>query len=110
LLQSPSGTRLGAVSEFLLSGLLNRFDVVLSHDLGNGIRIEKDTELFSKWPAFQESQKDWKSPRAAIDTLMRYLRYCANLARPNQPTRQVGCGIKNATCSPHLRPAASPTT
>jgi hypothetical protein len=96
LLQSPSGTRLGALSEFLLSGLLNRFDVVLSYDLGNGIRIEKGAELFSKWPAFQESQKDWKSPRAAVETLTRYFRYCANLARLNQPTLQVGCVIKNA--------------
>ncbi|HVH89329.1 MAG TPA: ATP-binding protein [Terriglobales bacterium] len=96
LLQSASGTRLGALSEFLLSGLLTRFDVVLSYDLGNGIRIEKGAELFSKWPAFQESQKDWKSPRPAVETLTRYFRYCANLARLNQPAVQVGCIIKNA--------------
>jgi hypothetical protein len=96
LLQTASGARLGALSEFLLSGLLNRFDVVLSYDLGNGIRIEKGGELLSKWPAFQESQKDWKSPRPAVETLTRYFRYCANLARLNQPTMQVGCIIKNA--------------
>jgi hypothetical protein len=97
LLQSAAGTaRLGALSEFLLAALLTRFDVVLSYDLGNGIRIEKGAELFSKWPAFQESQKDWKSPRAAVETLTRYFRYCANLARLNQPTMQVGCIIKNA--------------
>jgi hypothetical protein len=96
LLQTANGTRLGALSEFLLAGLLSRFDVVLSYDLGNGIRIEKGAELFSKWPAFQESQKDWKSPRAAVENLTRYFRYCANLTRLNQPTVQVGCIIKNA--------------
>jgi ATPase family associated with various cellular activities (AAA) len=96
LLQTPSGPRLGPLSEFLLSALLTRFDVVLSYDLGNGIRIEKGAELFSKWPAFQESQKDWKAPRPAIENLTRYFRYCANLARLNQPTVQVGCIIKNA--------------
>ena len=96
LLQTPNGTRLGALSEFLLSGLLTRFDVVLSYDLGNGIRVEKGAELFSKWPAFQESQKDWKSPRPAVENLTRYFRYCANLARLNQPTVQVGCIVKNA--------------
>ncbi len=96
LLQTPNGPRLGALSEFLLAGLLTRFDVVLSYDLGNGIRIEKGAELFSKWPAFQESQKDWKSPRPAVENLTRYFRYCANLARLNQPTVQVGCIIKNA--------------
>ncbi len=96
LLQTPNGTRLGALSEFLLTGLLTRFDVVLSYDLGNGIRVEKGAELFSKWPAFQESQKDWKSPRPAVENLTRYFRYCANLARLNQPTVQVGCIVKNA--------------
>ncbi|HEY1468896.1 MAG TPA: AAA family ATPase [Candidatus Acidoferrum sp.] len=96
LLQTPNGPRLGALSEFLLSGLLNRFDVVLSYDLGNGIRIEKGAELFSKWPAFQESQKDWKAPRPAVESLTRYFRFCANLARLNQPTVQVGCIINNA--------------
>jgi len=96
LLQTPSGPRLGALSEFLLAGLLTRFDVVLSYDLGNGIRVEKGAELFSKWPAFQESQKDWKAPRPAVETLTRYFRYCANLKRLSQPTAQVGCIIKNA--------------
>jgi len=32
--------------------LLRRFDVVLSYDLGNGIRVEKGGEVFSKWPDF----------------------------------------------------------
>jgi len=96
LLQTASGLRLGALSEFLLSALLTRFDVVLSYDLGNGIRIEKGAELFSKWPASQESQKDWKAPRPAVESLTRYFRYCANLKRLNQPTAQVGCIIKNA--------------
>jgi hypothetical protein len=60
------------------------------------IRVERGAELFSKWPYFQESQKDWKAPRAAIETLTRYFRYCANLTRLNQPAIQVGCIIKNA--------------
>ena len=96
LLQTANGSKLGALPEFLISGLLTRFDVVLSYDLGNGIRIEKGAELFSKWPAFQESQKDWKAPRPAIESLTRYFRYCANLTRLSQPTAQVGCIIKNA--------------
>jgi hypothetical protein len=96
LLQTANGIRLGALSEFLLSALLTRFDVVLSYDLGNGIRIEKGAEMFAKWPAFQESQKDWKAPRPAVETLTRYFRFCANLKRLNQPAAQVGGIIKNA--------------
>jgi hypothetical protein len=87
---------LAGLPDFLLGVLLPRFDVVLSYDLGNGIRVERGVELFSKWPYFQESQKDWKAPRAAIETLTRYFRYCANLTRLNQPAIQVGCIIKNA--------------
>jgi hypothetical protein len=92
---SPS-PRLGALSDFLLQALLPRFDVVISYDLGNGIRVDKGADVFSKWPHFQESQRDWKAPRSAIETLTRYFRYCANLTRLNQPAVQVGCIIKNA--------------
>jgi len=91
-----SPVRLGVLTDFLLEALLSRFEVVLSHDLGNGIRVEKGAELFSKWPHFQESQKDWKAPRPAIETLTRYFRYCANLTRLNQPNVQIGCILKNA--------------
>src|SRR5215469_1999371 len=96
VLPDPPAARLGSLSDFLLGGLLARFDVVLSYDLGNGIRVEKGAEAFSKWPHFQESQKDWKSPRPAVETLTRYFRYCANLTRLSQPAVQVGCIIKNA--------------
>jgi SpoVK/Ycf46/Vps4 family AAA+-type ATPase len=95
-LPGPPAPRLGALPDFLLDALLSRFPVVLSYDIGNGIRVEKGAEIFSKWPHFQESQKDWKAPRPAVETLTRYFRYCANLARLNQPTVQVGCIIKNA--------------
>jgi hypothetical protein len=96
VLPTPPTARLGLLPDFLLNVLLARFDVVLSYDLGNGIRIEKGTEAFSKWPHFQESQKDWKAPRPAVETLTRYFRYCANLSRLNQPAVQIGCIIKNA--------------
>jgi hypothetical protein len=96
VLPGPRAAHLGALPDFLLGVLLTRFDVVLSYDLGNGIRVEKGAETFSKWPHFQESQKDWKAPRAAVETLTRYFRYCANLTRLNQPAVQVGCIIKNA--------------
>src|SRR5215469_1654022 len=96
VLPPPPGARLGGLSDFLLGVLLPRFDVVLSYDVGNGIRVDKGAETFSKWPHFQESQKDWKLPLPAIETLTRYFRYCANLTRLNQPAVQVGCIIKNA--------------
>ena len=96
VLPSTPSPRLGALPDFLLGVLLSRFDVVLSYDIGNGIRVEKGADIFSKWPYFQESQKDWKAPRPAVETLTRYFRYCANVTRLNQPAVQVGCIINNA--------------
>ena len=83
VLPGPPAPRLGALPDFLLGGLLSRFDVVLSYDLGNGIRAEKGAETFSKWPHFQESQKDWKAPQPKYQRgwLARYPRLVTNAAR-----------------------------
>src|SRR4051812_19560414 len=67
---------IGTLDDFLLRVLLPRFDVVLSYDLGNGIRIEKGGETFTQWPAFKENQQLPKAPRPAVDTLTHYFRYC----------------------------------
>src|SRR4051794_21568823 len=42
-------SELGSMNDFLLRGLLPRFDVVLSFDLGNGIRVEKGNDIFAAW-------------------------------------------------------------
>jgi len=93
----PSPTpHLGGLTDFLLQVLLPRFDVVLSYDIGNGIRVEKGGEIFSKWPQIKEDPNLPKAPRPAVETLTHYLRYTANLARLNRDRVQVGCIIKSA--------------
>jgi hypothetical protein len=87
---------LGSLTEFLGRVLMPRFDVVLSYDLGNGIRVEKGGDRFSTWPALKEHAELPKAPRAAVETLTRYFRYCANLARLGRPPLQVGCWIRSA--------------
>src|SRR5450432_149364 len=105
----PSGTgltqsaKIGTISDFLVEVLLPSFDVVLSYDLGNGIRIEKGGPVFSQWPAFQERPELPRTPRAAVETLTHYFRYVANLARLKQQVSQVAVMIKNADLVvPHL--------
>lgn len=91
------GDSLGTLQDFLLRALLPRFDVVLSYDLGNGIRIEKGGEVFTGWPAYKENPTLPKAPRPAIETLTHYFRYVANLARlKNQTSVRVACIIKAA--------------
>src|SRR5262244_2437650 len=93
----PSPTpHLGGLVDFLLQVLLPRFDVVLSYDIGNGIRVEKGGDIFSKWPQIKQDPNLPKAPRPAIETLTRYFRYTANLARLNRERTQVGCIIKSA--------------
>src|SRR5262249_6099335 len=95
LIPTPA-ERLGSLSDFFLQVLLPRFDVVLSYDIGNGIRVEKGGEIFSKWPQLQQDPTLPKAPRAAVETLTHYFRYAANLGRLNRERIQVGCVIKAA--------------
>jgi hypothetical protein len=87
---------LATLVEFLCETLLPRFDVVLSYDLGNGIRVERGGETFSKWPQMQRDATLPSAPRAAIEKLTYYFRYVANLARLNRERLQVACVIKSA--------------
>ncbi len=96
LVASAPASRLGSLRDFLLDVLMPRFDVVLSYDLGNGIRVEKGGQVFATWPQLKDGQVLPKSPRAAVETLTHYFRYCANLARLNQKGVQVGCVINGA--------------
>ena len=96
LIPSGSKTRIGTLTDFLLQVLLPRFDVVLSYDLGNGIRVEKGGEVFSKWPQVQKDPNLPQVPRAAIEFLTHYFRYIANLARLNREGRQVACIVRSA--------------
>lgn len=85
---------LGGIRDFLLRVLLPRFDVILSYDLGNGIRIEKGGEIFSQWTGAKESPELPRAPRPAIEFLTRYFRYTANLARLGKPSQQVACYVR----------------
>src|SRR3954469_20196859 len=67
----PLGDRaeLGSLTEFLLRVLLPNFDVVLSYDLGNGVRIEKGFELFAEWPPYKQARAMPPQPRAAVEAM-----------------------------------------
>lgn len=97
LIPSASGLRLGALPEFLTQVLLPRFQVVLSYDVGNGIRVEKGGEIFSKWPLLQQTPELPREPRPAVERLTHYFRYMANMARITRDGGvQVACILRNA--------------
>ncbi|HEY5894309.1 MAG TPA: AAA family ATPase [Chthoniobacterales bacterium] len=96
LIEAEKEQQLGSLTEYFLRTLMQRFDVVLSYDIGNGIRVEKGGDVFARWPTFKESPELPKTPRPAIEFLTRYFRYNANLARLGKPRLQIGCLVKAA--------------
>src|SRR5690242_1196523 len=98
LIPTDTSHRIGSLNEFLIRVLLASFDVVLSYDVGNGIRVEKGGEVFSSWPEIKQSptQALPSAPRAAIEKLTHYLRYVANLARLNRGSTQVAVIVRSA--------------
>src|SRR5262249_28066544 len=86
--------------------MMPRFDVVLSYDLGNGIRVERGGETFSQWPAAKETPELPKSPRVAVEFLTRYFRYCANLARLGKGRIQAACLVNSANLLAPALPGA----
>ncbi len=96
VLPSGDSCKIGSLYDFLRDILMPRFEVLLSYDLGNGIRIERGGELLSQWQGFKESPELPRAPRQAIEFLTRYFRYTANLARLGQPAPRVGFVMKAA--------------
>ncbi len=93
---STGGKTLGSLYEFLTRVILPRFDVVLSYDLGNGVRVEKGGEIVQKWPGYRELPELPRAPRQATEWLTRFFRYAANLARLGQESFQIGFVMKAA--------------
>lgn len=87
---------LGGLTDFIAQALMPRFDVILSYDLGNGLRVEKGREMFAEWPAVRDAPELPKQPRPAVESLTRYFRYNGNLLRLGKPTPQIGVWIRSA--------------
>lgn len=105
VLPLAEGPCLGSIYDFLRRVMMPRFDVVLSYDLGNGIRIDKGGDILQTWPGMKESPELPRAPRQSIEWLTRYFRYAANIARLGQEAPQVGFTMKAA----HLVVPASQT-
>ncbi len=80
LIPTKEGLRSGSLEEYLHEALLGRFDVLLSYDLGNGLRLEKGGEVFKQWPSLSDRALP-RAPREAVETVTHYLRFVANVAR-----------------------------
>jgi hypothetical protein len=95
LLLPPGGKkRLGRLHDFLLDALLPRFEVVLSYELGFGIRVERGGETFAEWPTAKELSDFPARPLDAIRFLTQYLIYCRNLKAVTGKAPQVAVIVR----------------
>lgn len=90
------GSGQGSLEDFIVLKLLPHFEVVLTYDLGNGLRVPKGSAIFSQWRGAVESMESRRSPRGAIETITHYLRYVANLGALGQKCPQVAVLIHSA--------------
>lgn len=95
-LESGAEAGLGSLNDFLLRALLARFDLIVSYDIGNGIRVEKGESLLENWPSYAAGRSLPKDPRQAVETLTHLFRYTANLAKIGAQRYQVGCIVHSA--------------
>jgi hypothetical protein len=96
LLTSAAGVRLVALDEYVHETLLGAFDVILTYDLGNGLRVTRGQKIFATWPSVPAGQTLPRPPREAVDLLTHYIRYLANVRRVKGETVRVAFFIKEA--------------
>ncbi len=77
----PLDGRLVSLTHYLDAQLLGGFELVFAYDAGNGLSIVRGAERLREWPAFEKLGPLPREPRAAMEVVARYLRYCANLQR-----------------------------
>ena len=80
---------IGTLADFLAGEQLRRFDLVLSYELGSGIRVLAGEELLRRIAPAGEIPRD---PAGAIGWLDHLLRLCVNL-RALAPTTTSGDGL-----------------
>jgi len=93
-LPAGDGPALGSLTDFIQQHLVPRYNVVLTYDIGNGLRVERGGDVFARWN--EKAEAAGRQPRAAVELITLYLRFCANLARLGQPRVKVAVIVKDA--------------
>lgn len=100
LVSDSDKVSLGGIEDFVMASLVPRFDVVLSYDSGNGLRVERGGDMFSQWPTMKDALKAGRelpeSPLAAVRLLTHYFKYCKNLQAVGGKSPKVAVMIHQA--------------
>lgn len=98
LVPKRDGAELGRLQDFLLEALLPQFEVVLSYELGLGLRIERGQELVGEWASGGEDRlrSSPTDPLTGIRDLTHYLIYCRNLRAIKRDAPRVAVIVRQA--------------
>ena len=91
--ESPS---LGNLADFIQKLLLPRFDVIITFDMGFGLRVDRGSDVFSKWKTYADSPQLPHKPLDACRFVSKYLLYCRNLQAIGQKAPKVAFIMKQA--------------
>lgn len=99
--------RLGRLNDFLLEVLLPQFEVVISYELGLGLRVERGQAIVGEWTSGEEERlrSSPTDPLTAIRDLTHYLIYLRNLRAIKGDAPRVAIIIRQA----HLVAPNNPT-
>lgn len=96
LVPGENAVELGSLQAFVMESLLPRFDVVLSYDPGQGLRVERGGEMFSRWPTMKAGPDLPDEPLEAVRVLTHYFKYCKNLQAVGAESPKVAVVIRQA--------------
>ena len=97
LLPGIGEPRLGKLEEYVMDVLIPQFEVVLTYDLGGGLRVLRGQPIFAAWPSAPTQVSAMpRAPREAIDLLTHYARYVSNVRRANGAATRIAFVLRDA--------------
>lgn len=97
LLPGTGDPRLGKLDEYVLEVLIPQFEVVLTYDLGGGLRVVRGQPQFATWPSAPAKGTALpRAPREAIDLLTHYARYASNVRRAGGAATRIAFLLRDA--------------
>lgn len=102
--QSNKPSALGNLTDFIRETLVPRFDVVITFDMGFGLRVDRGSDIFAKWKTYADAPHLPHKQLDACRFISKYLLYCRNLIAIGQKAPKVAFIMKQA----HLACPAMP--
>ncbi|NNC90219.1 MAG: ATP-binding protein [Akkermansiaceae bacterium] len=96
LVPANGSARLGRLNDFLLEALLPRFEVVISYELGTGLRVERGAAIVNEWSGAEKLESYPTEPLKAVRFLTNYLIFCRNLKAIRSEAPRVAVVVRQA--------------